>query len=360
MALQKRGFRSFFSSQVILPLLVLFFAIFLSSCCLFPDNGDEDTQAFTLAFADATTGRVQVRYSTDGLSWQSSDFPAEIRAGGVGAASESRGILQMIGWNENGSIRLIQGLGAANWSPTPVDAIPEEQALSTPALSFLGGGKWLVAFRSPDVDPSSSARIVVRIFDTSTTPPRYLPGSVTPGPEFSNLNVFGHPAAVFLDGEVWLAWTTPNNRTRLLRGVFSGSQISWEEGEALEFPDVHCQPTSSSPALTHDHESVYLAHLCHDPAPVGRYLLNILRREGSGWQHVAMHYGLPVNATIDIAARAPDTLVAAWVGNNLGQPGNAGAAHYQNNEWTELSADEVFGIPPRAPFALIGTGQPGF
>ena len=98
--------------------------------------------------------------------------------------------------------------------------------------------------------------------------------------------------------------------------------------------------------------------MCYDPAPLGQYLLNILRREGSGWQHVAMHYGLPVNSAIDISGRSPDTLVAAWVGADLGQVGNAGEALFRENEWTELSADEVFDLQPRAPFSLIRTGQP--
>lgn len=349
----------FFPSQLVL-FLSLLLSLMIAACCLFPENGEDDTQAFTLASADAHNAKIAVRYSSDGLSWQSGLFPAEITAGGgVGAASERRGILQIIGWNDNGTIRLIQGLGAANWSQEPLAATPEDPARSAPALTFLGDGKWLVAFLSPDVDPTGGNRVVVRLLDTSTSPPRYLEGHETPSAEFGNLHVLGHPATVSLNGEVWLAWNTVSNRTHLVRGTFLNSQLTWEDGEVLEYPDVHCQPTSSSPAFTHDHENIYLAHLCYDPAPVGQYLLNILRRESSGWQHVTMHYGLPVNAAIDIAGRSPDTLVAAWVGADLGQVGNAGAAHFRENEWTELSADEVFGLQPRAPFALIRTGQPG-
>jgi hypothetical protein len=350
--------RYFFPSQAVLVLFLLS-SLMMTSCCLFPQNGADDTQAFTLGSAGAHNAKIAVRYSSDGLSWQSGLFPAEIIAGGgVGAASEPRGILQIIGWNDNGTIRLIQGLGAANWSNEPIAATPEEPALSAPALTFLGDGKWLVAFLSPDVDPTGGNRVVVRLLDTSTSPPRYVEGSEAPGAEFGNLQVVGHPAAVSLNGEVWLAWNTRSNRTYLLRGTFLNSQLTWEEGEVLEYPDIHCQPTSGSLAFTHDHESIYFAHLCHDPAPVGQYLLNILRRVGSGWQHVTMHYGLPVNSSIDIAGRSPDTLVAAWVGADLGEVDNAGAALFRENEWTELSADEVFGQLPRAPFALIRTGQP--
>lgn len=338
------------------------------------DNGADDNQGYAVAFPVLAAEGVntRVRWSADGASWSDGAFPVGFGDGsGNALAAVPDKTLFIAGWQTNGQVRMQQGLGTGNWSGTPIAAIPSEVARSAPSLVFMEQGKWLVAFRAQSDTPNVGDRVVLRVLDTSVSPPRYLAGNRFgyPGQDTHSL---GRPAVAYVNGKVLLTWVTTPARLHLAVGQLAGDNITWQGHSLFELTEPNCNPLRSDPVLSHDHSAFYLGFLCSNNTlpPTGASMYIHRSADGLNWSHYGnwdkRPDGIRLGANIGIAGRADGSLIGAAI--TMGPnpqfivarcAGGDACKESGNTTWQAVDWQAVFG--PRAPdgkFAFIATGHP--
>lgn len=327
------------------------------SCEIAETIRKSDTQGYMLIFAEKGTEDIKIRWSNEGTIWQTASYGNASTSKGVGAASETVGLVRIMSWiNSSNHFEFVWGLGAT--FDDPRTAIATSQ-IATSAPSAVHGEdlKWIIAYRT------SGDVIAVRVYDTSQHD--FLDMNMAPIENAYNDTVWGRPALVRLGDRVVMAWNRNGSLRFAVGTVQDSSIVNWTDKVGLSLPsevENSCYGgVYSEPTLTHDHSKFYLGFTRRTVrcSSGGEFLSRedlflYSSTDGIHWALEDINYQIPLDCFVNIAGRSDGSIIAAIVGY-----ANTEVDKWTGGSWTELSTSDVFNYTPDyQQFSLIATGRP--
>jgi hypothetical protein len=317
------------------------------------------TKVYLLAFKEAASDRIRVRWSEDGQTWSSSSsFPNETTSVGIGSTSSADGLLNLVLWADSSNkIQAVWGLGTDVWDTRPTGPSLDQDVLSAPMPAYAGENIYLVAFRT------TGDIVTVQALNSSTR--KWLSTSLAPA-HSNNSNVSGRPDIAILNGKVVLAWHRSDNTVGVARGdlqiaTVGGVKtpiINWTNNNTHQFTESGFGVPVSDLAITHDGSTFYLGF---DRKTLGgplqaEWLFVYPSNDGITWGTPIKLGQVPLYSVMNISARSDGSLLAAFINSSTTK---RRLYKYSGGSWTEImkanssSSDSVFyWVPAWNNFAL--------
>lgn len=316
-------------------------------------------ERFFLAFAEAGTSEIKVRYSSDGISWEDGNFTggsAGTSFYGVTAAADNLGLTHIVMTDANNAINFVWGLGPNHWDNFAVSE-PSFPPASAPSAAYVGENLWLVAFRRSD------GAITADIYDSNQK--RFI-AEVAPQGSLNSedCNLYAnHPAVSNMNGKLLLVWCN-NGKLVSAVGEVRGNIPTFSEPHLISLPGdtVFQEGFISSPAIAHDHDKFFVTVV--RPRTGGGHGWGVEVQQSNDGVTWTLHSrpSMPVSygTYLAIGGKSDGVLILAAVRE---EDNIANALILSNGTWTSLNdtaIQEMFGSTKitAKPFALIGTGKP--
>lgn len=320
-------------SYGILLFVVLFGAVGLGDCS--PPT-TEVNKPFTLAYVDRDW-QLRIRWSDDGMNWQSSSGgnPSIDRAPGI--AANDAGVTYLAVFSDAlSNAKFMMGIGPAAWDSTPhtVGNGHQGDIESGTSIVHLEGQKWLVAFLH-----QNQARVFE--FDSSTGV-RDFGAEVTPVSAVTNQNINDRPAMVNQNGKLLVSWLLTNKQVQLVTGnIVSGAPV-WDAGYLFNTPEPGFLAPEAAHDLATDGQNFYLAVIRERVPESGqvlkRYFLFIYTStDGQRWTKLTSQE-VKKPESLSMAARDKDDIVAI-----VTAPAYNKALRFDGSGWSFLDNNAVFG-----------------
>lgn len=346
----------------------------LSGCTT---TGEPITAAphFTVAFR-GVDGRLHVRWSADGQSWQNPGTfpPAPQISQGPGLGGIPSGLSQLLVFNRGTTLFRLSAIGASEYGGSPEEVLQTGVTVDSPlSVAFMGSGNWLIAHRT-------GGSGVLRLWDGSNNPPNVVtpPGALgnqctgtTPGGAVG-------PKLMQLGARILVAFCQADNAGNETLQLVPGTiDNNGQPTFSAQLPFALSRPGFDAPlgkffALAHDGSNFLLATVAPtttQSGPLQTFGLMIFRSvDGQNWTFVTL---TAPTTGIGQSARASQLGMAAIPPRN-GNPaliqvaqyaGSASAPRlweFNGNNWTDRSNANAFGAtaPDGGGFAFRVNGAP--
>ncbi len=333
-------------------------------------------ERFFLAYAQAGSSLVRVRFSEDGLNWDDGNFTSQVTGSsfrGVGAMMDARSLSHVVIVDALFEINFVWSIGPALWSNNyEPESVIHPQA-SAPCGVGIGDLKFLVAYRRGD------DKITVRLYDYDQR--SFVGGDYAPI-HLLNTDVTGRPSITYMNGKILLTWgrmfVSPQGwdfQIITAVGEMVNNVPSFSIPKKVPLPysifeNRQFAPGSrTTPDVTHDHNQFYIAFAREVYGGMWKYRQTVMYNstDGESWdEHSLVPYleedPVGFDTIVNIAGKSDGTLIAAAIRCGIDPVFDSivSAARYTNGVWSELNVGTMFGAfsAYSKQFALIGTGSP--
>ncbi len=324
--------------RIILIGLVCFLGLF----GIIATNGDDDNgevkKPFILAFID-TDWRLQIRWSNNGLNWESATIGNTPIDRGPGLACDDTGVLYITAFgNTVSKAQYNRGVGPSTWDNSPTTIGDGHTGLidSGSSIAYLDGNKYLVTFVSGD-------QTKVYVLNTSNSS-RDFESDVTPVIGVINNNVDDRPALIRLNEELLAGWITTEKQLQLVKGKIVSGAPEWDAGYTFNVPETGFYSPESVIDLATDGNQFYLALLRESHASPGNtfadfHVFIYTSTNGLNWTKLTSHSTGNINIrALSIAASGSNDIISIESGGLR----NA-VMRYNGTTWSSLNVEQVFG-----------------
>ena len=154
---------------------------------------------FVLAYSDNSIPKIIIRYSMDGINWDSGDFPSSehfsISSHGPGLMADDYGVIHFLMYDSSRSINFVYGLGPAIWDQFSSVSTTTSSIRSAPVGAHLEDSLYIITYQT------SNDKLFVGIWNESSRD--FLPGDYAPITK--NSHVYGRPSITIKNGLILLA-----------------------------------------------------------------------------------------------------------------------------------------------------------
>ncbi|MCE7743522.1 MAG: hypothetical protein GPJ52_00140 [Candidatus Heimdallarchaeota archaeon] len=321
---------------------------------------------FVLAFSDNTTPLTIIRYSNDGINWESGNFPSAdhyyASSHGPGLMAHDNGVLHFLMYDsllDGGSISFAYGL-VDIWDQSS-RSTPISRPYSAPAGAHLEDNLYIITYQTSNDD------LFVGIWNESSRD--FLPGNYAP--TTYNSNIYGRPSITILNGLILLAWTrwVSQDYYQLITttGTFDGSYIILETPIEVSLPyvaDSYMAGCQSQPDVCNDGETFYIT-VIREESSSGLHGWDAILLEstsGDSWTNQRVIDGSARRYSyVNIACGTGGKLLLAYIRDEDGGTSNTIHAKLYDpqNGWSSQSIDidDMFGQTSAYPrqFSLISS-----
>lgn len=324
-------------------------------------------ESFMLAYID-TGERIRVRYSNDGLTWQSATLQGGIADANIGTASsdDAVGSVRLMGHNGNvAKLHVRYGIGADVWDNSDIvyDSEPTPRG-EAPRIACSATNRWLFT----NLGGSNGYTPTVRLYNSSSK----TFSDVSPTAQNLNMgNLVGWraPSIITMRTRVLLGYLRFSGigdvgtlaDMQIMQGVTDASGVpAWSNASTFNVQEPGFGPPQTIPAFAHDHTNIYLAVVRKSISNNSLRLFIYASPDGSSWQlsetlDQVPQVSNPVGLRIGIAAHSNGTKLVMFTGG-----GAPKMYRTTGSGWNEVPAGNVFGsnTPNWYRFSLIAAGRP--
>lgn len=295
---------------------------------------------FSIGYID-TNWRLRIRWSEDGVNWNSASGSNAYIDYGPGIATDGAAYLSVFG-DSIAQAKMLMGTGPEHWdaSPTTIGGGYSGEIRSGTSIAHLGGTNWIVAYLH-----SNQAKLMT--LDTSPAV-RDFRTTVTPVSGVTNSNVIDRPSIANRNGRLVASWLM-ENRLQIVPGNVQNGAPVWQAGYVFDsnFAEAGYESAVGAHALAQDGEKFYLAIVRRrDPLPgelVRHYFLFVYTSDnGEHWTKLAQREIAKIPHSLGIAARGPSDIIVIS-SYQYTELGNTVAYRFNGSSWANLDGTILFG-----------------
>jgi hypothetical protein len=343
--------------KVFCILIISFFVI----CALSNNVRAIDTfpKRFVLAYRESETERIVVRYSDDGVSWNSGAFPSaehdNENSDGIGLMAADNGGLHYVMYDGANSIHFVYGLGPAIWDKSDVSV--SLTPLSEPSGVHIQDELYAVVFKK------SSDELFIGIWNSTSKD--FEPGNFAPYHAL-NSDLHDRPVITKMGSTYIVAWIQSDNSLIFTKGTFEGTSLNFNDPYEMDLvaDTEYSSGAWSEPDICSDGDKFYVTFIRKSLSgdPFHTYDAVIWEStDGQAWtnQRILDIY-VKEDDYINIASGTNGKLLLVHIGYYIGESTEDFRARLYDtlDEWSyqDLDKEIVFGVDSVYcdQFSLIG------
>lgn len=300
------------------------------------NGNNEAKKPFFLAYIDREW-KLQIRYSENGLEWQTATIGHPEIDRGPGLACDNDGVMYLTVFeNALSKAQYNMGLGGATWDNSSTTIGDGHTGLidSGCSIIYLGGNKYLVAFISSD-------QTKMYLFNTSNSI-RDFESDVTPVVGVTNNNIEDRPALIKLSDKIIAAWVMTTKQVQIVTGTINSETPVWDPGYMFNVPEPGFYNPEGVIDLATDGEKYYLALMRQRvPEPdeiIKRFYMFIYSSsDGLHWERITSREIYKVSA-LSIAASGENNILAVCSSHVYNK-----VMRFNGSSWSFIDENQVYG-----------------
>jgi hypothetical protein len=327
-------------------------------------------ERFFVAFVKHGADNIEARFSPDAQNWQSGNFPASATSTsppartvvpyqGVGASSDSNGVIHNVLFDQPHAFTDVHGLGPATWDTTGRKQSLGANPASAPSTVDIGNDQRLVAIQEP------GDRVGVHQYDRTVG--RVVASIPLTGP--LNASVSRRPAITRRDdGEILVAWTQNDTMITAAGRKHRSGYIIFDTPRQLVLSSTNVAgAAASAPAVANDDSHFYLAVVQEERgAPLHGWLVVIYRStDGVTWSEFdrVLQHDVTNQSHLGLAGKSNGSLLVAAVTKGTSMATAAARVCTRSTptapcSWATVQPATMFpGGASYKEFALVRTGN---